>query len=189
MRRLFGKNVIRVVSGTARGRKLYGPPGLRFRPTTGRVKEFIFSYLGRIVQGARILDLFSGTGSLGIEALSRDAAEVVFVEKSFQSLKILKRNLKLCNFVSRAVIFKSDVFLALRKMGKTGERFDLILADPPFRELLREKIVKTVEESRILKPKGLLIIEHEIHDPDSETHGMNLLKQRRFGSSVISIYG
>jgi len=181
--------VIRIVSGAARGRKLFGPPGLRFRPTTGRVKEFIFSYLGEVVKGARILDIFSGTGSLGIEALSRDAGEVVFVEKSFQSLKILEKNLKLCGFLDRAVIFRGDVFRGLKKMGKRGERFDFILADPPFKGALREKIVKTVEESRVLKPGGMLIVEHEVHDSDSEMHGMGLLKQRRFGSCVISVYG
>ncbi|RKY52346.1 MAG: 16S rRNA (guanine(966)-N(2))-methyltransferase RsmD [Candidatus Neomarinimicrobiota bacterium] len=183
------KNVIRVVSGIARGRKLFGPSGLRFRPTTGRVKEFMFSYLGEIVKGARILDLFSGTGSLGIEALSRGAEEVVFVEKSSKSLEILKRNLTLCGFVDRAVVLHGDVFHVLRRMGEKGERFDFILADPPFRGTLRDKIVKIVAESRILKPEGLLLIEHEVHDSDSETHGMELLKQRRFGSCVVSVYG
>lgn len=180
--------MIRIIGGTAGGRKLFGPPGLRFRPTTGRVKEFIFSYLSEAVEDARILDLFSGTGSLGIEALSRGAKEVVFVEKSFQSLKILEKNLKLSGFVNMAAVFPGDVFRVLKKLGERGERFDFILADPPFKGALREKIVKTVEESGVLKAEGLLIVEHEVHDFDSKIHGMQLLKQRCFGSCVVSIY-
>ena len=95
--------MVRIMGGSARGRKLSGPVGFRFRPTTGRVKEFIFSCVGEEVEGARILDLFSGTGSLGIEALSRGAKEVVFVERSASSLKLLRRNLERCGYSSSSI--------------------------------------------------------------------------------------
>jgi 16S rRNA (guanine(966)-N(2))-methyltransferase RsmD len=176
------------MGGSARGRKLKGPAGLNFRPTTGRVKEFIFSYLGRDVETARILDLFSGTGSLGIEAISRGANESIFVEQSLQCIKILSRNLEICNFKEKSKIIKGDVFSQLRKMGRSGEMFDYIMADPPFKKFLKTCIVKTVEKNQLLGSNGLLIIEHEFHDNDLSDSILELIKQRRFGNCVISIY-
>ncbi len=172
----------------ARGRKLVGPSGYRFRPTTGRVKEFIFNYLADEVNDTRILDLFSGTGSLGIEALSRGAKEIFFVERSSQNLLLLEKNLKICHFSENARVFKGDVFTTLDRMGQRGEVFDFILADPPFKAFYRNQIIKGVADNHLLKTNGLLFVEHEMHDPDSGEHGMKLLKQRRFGHCMISIY-
>lgn len=179
---------IRVLGGSARGRRLLGPVGYSFRPTTGRVKEFIFSYLGSRVADARVLDLFSGTGSLGIEALSRGAGEVVFVERSASNVKIVKKNVEKCEFSEQTIVVKGDVFTQLSKLGKELETFDLILADPPFKGFFREEIVKTVHENHLLKTEGLLLVEHERHDPDESGHGKELVKQRRFGHCVVSIY-
>ena len=177
------------MGGSARGKRLRGPSGFKFRPTTGRVKEFIFSYLGEEVEGARVLDLFCGTGSLGIEALSRGAKEIIFVDKSLQSLKILEKNLEDCGFTDRTRILRKDVFRLLRRMGKEGEKFNLILADPPFKDSLRGQIVRAVDENNLIKHEGFLILEHEFHDPDPREHEMKLLKQRRFGHCVVSVYG
>lgn len=177
------------MGGSARGKKLLGPMGFKFRPATGRVKEFIFSYLGDEVEGARVLDLFCGTGSLGIEALSRGAKEIIFVDKSLQSVKLLKKNLENCGFTDRARIFRKDTFRLLRRMGIEGEEFDLILADPPFKDSLRDRIVSAVDENNLIKQEGFLILEHEFHDPDLREHSMKLVKQRRFGHCVVSVYG
>jgi 16S rRNA (guanine(966)-N(2))-methyltransferase RsmD len=179
---------IRILGGSARGRRLLGPVGYKFRPTTGRVKEFIFSYLGSRVTGARILDLFSGTGSLGIEALSRGADEAFFIERSAPTVKILKKNVGICGFSEQANVMRGDVFILLNKLGKDSEKFDLVLADPPFKGFFREEIVKTVEENRLLKDDGLLLVEHERHDPDDGGHGKEIVKQRRFGHCVVSVY-
>lgn len=176
------------MAGSVRGRKLRGPIGLNFRPTTGRVKEFIFSYLGEELEGSKVLDLFSGTGSLGIEALSRGAKEIVFVDRSYQSLKILRKNLETCDFLEKARIMRINVFSLLRKMAQSGETFDFILADPPFRRSLRGQIVRAVDENNLLKPKGLLVVEHDSHDEDLGGHRLELMKQRRFGHCVVSIY-
>lgn len=180
---------MRVTGGSAKGRKLKGPVGRGFRPTTGRVKEFIFSCIGDGVVGSKILDLFAGTGSLGIDAVSRGADCVVFVERSPRSLKILRENTETCGFRKQVCIVSKDVFSFLRKAGRRGETFDFVLADPPFKEELRERIVRAVDENRLLVPEGLLIVEHEFHDPDSDAHGLKLLRQRRFGHCVVSIYG
>lgn len=179
---------VRIVGGSVRGRKLVGPAGHRFRPTTGRVKEFIFNYLGESVVGSSILDLFSGTGSLGIEALSRGASKVVFTELAPSNVNMIKKNLRLCDFTEDAKILKGDVFRLMRKMSTEDERFDIILADPPFKGSLRERIVKGVDQSGILESDGVLIVEHESHDSDASRCGIHLIKQRRFGQCVVSIY-
>jgi len=176
------------MGGSARGRTLLGPKGFQFRPTTGQVKEFIFSYIGQNIEEAKILDLFAGTGSLGIEALSRGAKEVIFVERELQSLNILKKNLQMCKFWERAHIVRGDAFRILQKFERNGEVFDFILADPPFKDGLRGRILRGVGKSSLLNAQGLLILEHEAHDPDRGAHGLTLLKQRKFGHCVISIY-
>ena len=180
--------MIRVIGGTARGRRLQGPPGLRFRPTTGRVKEFIFSYLNQEVEGARLLDLFSGTGSLGIEALSRGAASVVFIEEDTRHIRILKDNVALCGFSAEAQIIRGDVFRHIKRLGEGGERFDIVLADPPFKQKLHERITKGVRQAGILARESLLLIEHEVHDSISMESSLRLIKQRRFGHCVVSVY-
>ena len=180
--------MIRIQGGSARGRRLRGPSGYRFRPTTGRVKEFIFNTIGNEVKDARILDLFSGTGALGIEALSRGADKIVFIERSAENLVLLKKNLKLCEFSKNARVFKGDVFAILGNIRQKCGVFDFILADPPFKALYRARIIKGVQSHHLLKSDGLLIIEHDFRDTDSGKHRMTLLKQRRFGHCVISIY-
>jgi 16S rRNA (guanine966-N2)-methyltransferase len=181
--------VLRIIGGSAGGRKLLGPRGVEFRPTTGRVKEYIFSCLGDDVQGACLLDLFAGTGSLGLEALSRGAEEVVFVEQSSESARILAKNIERCGFRDRAHIIKEDVFRAIPRMAREGEIFNFVMADPPFKEALLGRILGAVSEHHKLCPDGFLIVEHEAHDSDPGGHGMTLIKQRRFGHCVISIYG
>ncbi|MCK5146077.1 16S rRNA (guanine(966)-N(2))-methyltransferase RsmD [bacterium] len=179
----------RVMGGSARGRKLKSPDGLTFRPTTGRVKEFIFNILQGEVEGANVLDLFSGTGSLGIEALSRGARHVTFVEKAVGSLKLLNENLSLCSFIDQSTVLQGDVFKNLDYLGRQQNQFDFILADPPFKENYRQAIVKNVNLNNLLLKHAPLIVEHEKHDPDEGDHSLILERQRRFGACYISVYG
>ncbi|MCK7516702.1 MAG: RsmD family RNA methyltransferase [Ignavibacteriales bacterium] len=136
--------MLRIAGGSLRGRKLAGPKGLEFRPTTARIKEFIFFVYRERIPESRFLDLFAGTGSLGLEALSRGAREGVFVDRFPRSLHILGRNIDACGFNRQASVMNEDVFSALDRMGRRGEVFDLIFADPPFRESLRARIVASV---------------------------------------------
>jgi len=180
--------VIRIIAGNAKGRKLFGPKGRTFRPTTGRVKEFLFSYLGETIRDGKFLDLFSGSGSVGLEALSRGSSSVVFVEQSSKNCAILKRNVELCGFTEQIRMVKGDVFTVLKKRVFNSGEFSIIIADPPFKMNYRERIVHAVEKSRILLKDGYLIIEHEAKDEDSGNHGMTLIKQRRFGHCAVSVY-
>jgi 16S rRNA (guanine966-N2)-methyltransferase len=177
------------LGGSLRGKKLYGPKGLEFRPTTGRVKEFIFFLYREAIPNSRFLDLFSGTGSLGIEALSRGAKEGYFIEKSSRSIQVLKKNIDACGFLHRAHILTENVFIALSHFGKYGETFDFIFADPPFKESLHSQIVHIVDQNKLLKPAGVLVLEHDIRDSDSEGHQIQLLQQKRFGDCMVSFYG
>lgn len=180
--------MLRISGGSLRGRLLIGPKGLAFRPTTARVREFIFYQLGNRIENAKVLDLFAGTGMLGIEALSRGAGQVVFVEKARSSLEILRKNLMRSGFFTKAKIVSEDVFSAVRKLGKQEEQFDLIFADPPFAENYRTAIVQTVNDAHVLHPQGILIVEHDRKDPDLSNTKFVLSKERRFGDCVVSFY-
>lgn len=180
--------MIRVIGGQAKKRKLYGPSGHTFRPTTGIVKEFIFSYLQQDINNARVLDLFAGSGSLGIEALSRGANFVHFIDRSKYSVNLIKKNLALCNFTSKSLIIKTNVFSQIPRLGKEQCKFDLIFADPPFKDNLREKIVRFIDRYRLLNNQGLLFVKHKKGDVDKRKQGIGMLKQRNFGINVISIY-
>jgi 16S rRNA (guanine966-N2)-methyltransferase len=181
--------MLRISGGALRGKKLSGPEGLEFRPTTGQVKEFVFFVYRREIENSRFLDLFAGTGSLGLEALSRGAREGFFVEKSPRALHLLNNNFTACGVTGSAHILAGDVFSVLDQLGKRGESFDLIFADPPFKESLRSRIVEGVHRNAILKPGGILILEHESRDADSEQPGLALLRQKKFGHCMVSIYG
>ena len=181
--------MLRISGGSLRGRKLSGPEGLEFRPTTGRVKEFIFFLYRQEIENSRFLDLFSGSGSLGLEALSRGAREGYFVEKSPRSIHLLNKNIHACGFSEKAHVLAGDVFSVLDRLGKRGESFPVIFADPPFKESLRSRILDAVSRNKVLKANGLLILEHESHDVDSGQGDLVMVRQKKFGHCLISIYG
>lgn len=181
--------MFRILGGVRRGKKLSGPSGFEFRPTTGRVKSFIFSFFDQEIPEASVLDLFSGTGSFGLEAISRGASDCIFVESNSSAIRLLKKNVDACGFFELVKIIDGDVFSVLKRLELQKKSFDFILADPPFKESLREKIACTVDRHHVLKPHGILIIEHQFDDRDSLQHNLKLLRQKRFGHCIISIYG
>lgn len=144
---------MRVITGTARGRKLKTPPDYDVRPTTDNVKECIFNIISFDIEGRRVLDLFAGTGQLGIEALSRGAAEAVFVDNSQDSLKIVKENLRLCGFTAH--VFQSDAVSFL----KSASKFDIIFVDPPYDSALYEPVIDTIVGFDLLNDGGIIIVE------------------------------
>lgn len=123
---------MRVISGSAKGRKLKAPPGLDTRPITDMIKGALFNIWGSKVEGSKLLDLFAGSGSVGIEALSRGAKKVIFVDKSNQAVRVIKENLSHCGFEKVGHVYHGDIFQALGVLARQGELFDLIYIDPPF---------------------------------------------------------
>ena len=146
---------MRVITGTARGRKLKEPVGMDIRPTTDNVKEAIFSIIQFDIEGRRVLDLFAGTGQLGIEALSRGAAEAVFVEKRMDALRIVRENLALCQLQDKARVHAGDAMTYLR----SGEKFDLIFLDPPYGAELLNQALETIAAFDICRPHGIIVAE------------------------------
>ena len=144
---------MRVITGTARGRKLMEPKDMTVRPTTDMVKEAIFSIVQFDVPGRRVLDLFAGTGQLGIEALSRGARECVFVDNSPASLALVRKNLEICRM--QAPVIRSDALSYLENCGK----FDLVFVDPPYHGKLYDKILQNIFGFDILNDGGIILVE------------------------------
>jgi 16S rRNA (guanine966-N2)-methyltransferase len=173
---------VRIIAGQQKGRRISAGKGSGIRPTSDRVRETIFNVLRGEVEGKRVLDLFAGAGGLGLEALSRGAAWVTFVDSSSRSINLLKRNLERLNLESCSAVIKLDGLKALKRLE---ESFDLIFADPPYGKGFIQRTVDSLVESRTLRPGGILVLEHhkrEIFDCPQE---LSPLKQSKFGDTVV----
>lgn len=144
---------MRVITGTARGHRLKTPENYDIRPTTDNVKESVFNIIQFDIEGRRVLDLFAGTGQLGIECLSRGAAEAVFIDENTAAVKIVKANLKTCGFT--AAVLQQDALSYLRHCG----RFDLVFVDPPYDSGLYESVLETINSVDILSDGGIILCE------------------------------
>lgn len=147
---------MRVITGTAKGYPLQAPRGDATRPTSDRVKEALFSSLQAMVPGAHVLDLYAGSGALGIEALSRGAASATFVEVGWRAVNAIEANLDTTGLVARAEVLALDVRVALRNLAGAGRRFDLVLVDPPYR-LDRAELADVLEEVMAVSGPGALV--------------------------------
>ena len=176
---------MRVITGTARGRRLKEPQGMDIRPTTDKVKESMFSILQFDIEGRRVLDLFGGTGQLGIEALSRGASEVVFVDKSAAALKLIRENLELCGLSDRARVRSGDSLAYLR----SGERFDLIFLDPPYDTGLLEQALQDIAGFDICREHGIIMAENPADAvlPPLEAP-YRLYREYRYGRIKLTVY-
>lgn len=188
-RQVSQTNNMRVVSGTARGRRLKAPAGRTTRPTADKVKEAIFDLLRLELNGCLVLDLFAGSGALGIEALSRGAKRAVFVEKDRVALRFLEANLEACSMWDRAEVVKADAIRFLRR-GSRGTRFGLVLADPPYEKGLALRCLWGVEKGDWLEKEGILVLEHSLREDLPENcEALLRLELRRYGDTCISFYG
>ena len=148
---------MRVITGSARGRRLKELEGMETRPTTDRVKEGLFSAIQFEIEGRRVLDLFAGTGQLGIECLSRGAASAVFVDRRADAVKLIRENLKLTELADRARVVAGDSMEFLQSLK---ERFDIVLLDPPYAAGLLEPAIAHLTAFDILNPHGIIVAEH-----------------------------
>ncbi len=174
---------MRVITGTARGRKLMEPRDMTIRPTTDMVKEAIFSIVQFDVPGRRVLDLFAGTGQLGIEAMSRGAGECVFVDNSPASLALVRKNLEICRM--QAPVIRADALEYLEGCGK----FDLILADPPYHAGAYDKILQKVFGFDILNDGGIILLESMRDQPmPSAPPPYEKGREYRYGKIALTTY-
>jgi len=178
---------MRIISGTSKGRRLATPKSNVLRPTSDRVKESIFNILGQMVEEKIVLDLFAGTGNLGMEALSRGAKRALFVEKGRQAIRLIKRNLSQFEMEGRSEIIPKDVIRAIGILHQRGETFDLILMDPPYEKGLIAKTLWKLQSQRIYHDDSILIIEHDRREPlPTHLDGWNLIRQRKIGDTLVS---
>jgi 16S rRNA (guanine966-N2)-methyltransferase len=177
---------MRIIAGSAGGIRLKVPKRVT-RPSTDRLREALFSILAVKVDGARVLDLFAGSGALGIEALSRGAGTATLVEENGSACGVIADNLKVSGF--KAEVLKVDVFSVLRRMG--GE-FDLVLADPPYalpgREDTAQKLLEAESLRGLMAAEALLVLEVETEREAPEAEGWKLVDRRVYGSSAILFY-
>jgi 16S rRNA (guanine(966)-N(2))-methyltransferase RsmD len=148
---------MRVITGSARGRRLKELEGMETRPTTDRVKEGLFNILQFDIEGRRVLDLFAGTGQLGIECLSRGAASAVFVDRRSDAVKLIRENLKVTELEKNATVISGDSMEYLKSLK---EKFDLIFLDPPYGTGLVQSAVSQIAGFDILSPHGIIVAEH-----------------------------
>ena len=177
---------MRVITGKARGIQLKTPDGMATRPTADRVKEALFSIIQFDVPAARVLDLFGGTGQLGIEALSREAKSAVFVDEREDACRLIRENLKRTKLESYAKVIRSDYMAYLKRCKDT---FDIILLDPPYAEFFLENSLKIITEIDILQSGGIIVTERPIDKELSwEYPGYTRSKDYKYGRTLITIY-
>ena len=174
-----------MISGTYGGRTLKAPPGDSTRPTSDRVREALFSILGARVVDADVLDLFAGSGALGLEALSRGALAVTFVDDAVAAIKTIKANLEALSV--QANVQKTDALRHLAHASNTGAQYDLIFLDPPYRQA--ERLARPLSEAlpAVLAPGAVAVAESDRRAP--LTLGLPLHDERRYGDTLIRIYG
>ncbi len=178
---------MRVIAGVLGGRSLVAPKGLATRPTSDRVREALFSVLGDVT-GAAVLDLYAGTGALGIEALSRGATRVVFVENSRPALDALRRNLDTLGLHVSTVVVSSPVLRAVRGLSSRGP-FDLVLVDPPYANLAEAvQVLELLMEQHLFSDEARVVLEHASRDAAPDLKGMTFRTTRRYGGTSVSFY-
>lgn len=150
---------MRIVAGDFKGRVIKAVPGTGTRPTSDKVKEAIFHKLGPFFNGGTCLDLFAGSGSLGIEAISRGMDHVTFIEKSNHAYRIIQQNIKSLSIESQTNVIRMDAFRALPMLKKQGKKFDLILIDPPYEKVSYKKVLETIQYLELLTDKGQVYVE------------------------------
>lgn len=177
---------MRVITGKAKGISLATPDGLLTRPTADRVKEALFSIIQFELPGAKVLDLFGGTGQLGIEALSRGASSAVFVDDREDACKLIRENLRRTNLTADARVVRSDYLAYLKRCQ---DQFDIIILDPPYAEVFLENALKMITEIDILQSGGIIITERPLgKDLSWEFSGFTRSRDYKYGKTLIALY-
>jgi len=186
---------MRIISGSAKGTKLGSLKGLSIRPTLDRVRESFFNQINADIQGAGFLDLFAGSGATGIEALSRGAENVVFVEKNSGARRLILNNLEKCRFGNEAqsdkkwTLINVSAQVAIPLLVKEESRFDIVYVDPPFGDDLYKQVLLSLSESKLLNESAQVVVEHDRKTDLEETYGkLSLIKSRRIGDSCLSFF-
>lgn len=177
---------MRVIAGKAKGIQLSTPEGMLTRPTTDRVKEALFSIIQFELPGARVLDLFAGTGQLGIESISRGAASAVFVDARREACQLVRSNLSKAHMEKEGTVVQGDY---LEYLSRTKEKFNIILLDPPYAEVFLENAIKKITEIDILQSSGIIVAERPLgKELPWEFEGYTRSRDYKYGKIILTIY-
>ena len=177
---------MRVITGKARGVQLKTPEGMQTRPTSDRVKEALFSIIQFDVPGTRVLDLFGGTGQLGIEALSRGAKSAVFVDAGEKACALIKENLRRCRMEGEGKVIRSDY---MEYLSRCREKFDIVFLDPPYAEVFLENSLNKLGEIDILESGAIIVAERPVEKVLSvEIPGFTRSKDYKYGNILLTLY-
>ncbi|MFY4773752.1 16S rRNA (guanine(966)-N(2))-methyltransferase RsmD [Metabacillus sp. RGM 3146] len=181
---------MRVVSGSCKGRPLKAVPGTSTRPTTDKVKEAIFNMIGPFFEGGSALDLFGGSGGLGIESLSRGIDFCLFVDKDSKAIQTIHKNIEACGFEAQTEVYRNDAERALKAIIKRNLSFNLIFLDPPYKQQKLKAFINSVDEAVLLTEEGYLVAEHGTEEklPDAIGH-LSKLKEEVYGVTAVTIFG
>jgi 16S rRNA (guanine966-N2)-methyltransferase len=183
---------MRIISGSAGGRRLHTPKDRRIRPTSDRVKEALFNILTVLLgsfSGVRVLDIFAGTGNLGIETLSRGASAAVFIDDSREAALLVQRNLEMTGLAGRGMVVQKEALAALKQLAETGNPFDLVFLDPPYRLGLSAAVLSFLPESGLIGEGSVVVAEAASREDLPETFGaLHRFDQRRYGDTALAFY-
>jgi 16S rRNA (guanine966-N2)-methyltransferase len=180
---------MRVVSGSCKGKSLKAVPGYSTRPTTDKVKEAIFNMIGPYFEGGLGLDLYAGSGGLGIEALSRGLDQVIFVDRDKNAIQTIHENIHRCGLEQRSEIYRNDAERAIKAVAKRDLKMNYIFLDPPYKKQQLERIMEIISESNLLSENGVIVCEHgtDIEMPKQVNHLVRK-KHEQYGIISVSIY-
>ncbi|MDF2699203.1 MAG: rRNA ((966)-N(2))-methyltransferase RsmD [Haloplasmataceae bacterium] len=180
---------MRIVSGTLRGRTIKAVPGINTRPTADKVKESLFNAIGQYFEGGMALDLYAGSGNLGIEAISRGIDKCVFVDKDFQAMNTIKENIETLSIKENSETYKMDAFSALNYFKNNRYHFDLVFLDPPYKMQKINDIIKYLEDNQLLNENALIIAECLREDNLlNEYNNVSFKKEYIYGITKVTIY-
>ncbi|NOZ60117.1 MAG: 16S rRNA (guanine(966)-N(2))-methyltransferase RsmD [Calditrichaeota bacterium] len=180
---------MRVIAGQCKGRTLFCPKSSAIRPTSDRIKESVFNFIGDQIVGQRTLDLFAGTGNLSIEALSRGARQAVLVDRSREAVAIIYKNVKLTGFADKCRVLRSDVFRYLNYAIKTNEQFGVIFADPPYLQNVIGSLVEKIDLSSLLNNGGLFVLERDAKKEfNPSLNSFVVIREKNYGTTTVTIF-
>ncbi|TWE08946.1 16S rRNA (guanine(966)-N(2))-methyltransferase RsmD [Neobacillus bataviensis] len=180
---------MRVVSGICKGRPLKAVPGNTTRPTTDKVKEALFNMIGPYFDGGIGLDLFAGSGGLGIEGLSRGLEKVIFIDRESKAIHVIQENIKACKFEDKSEVYRNDADRALKALIKRGISFDYIFLDPPYKKQQLVSLMEKMDHQDLVKTEGIIVCEHSFDVELPQTVGrFNQIKHEKYGIIAVTIY-
>ena len=180
---------MRVIGGIYRGRRLGAPAGFDVRPTSDRLRETLFNILAPHIEGCRFMDLCAGTGAVGIEALSRGASSVTFIDRSRRACAVIQSNLTTLGVTANATIINREATIALKRLAGDAAKFDIIFFDPPYASEIYSQVMRQLAAGELLSPQAIVIAEHRIKNPpESEFGGLRIYREVKQGESALAFY-